>query len=111
MSATVPDVIVARCGLVCSNCGAFRAGRCQGCHSERPMFRNCPVKACTSQRGCTTCADCTEFADLRQCGKLWNWISRVFAAIFRSDRIGGLERIREIGLEAFKAERAASGRK
>jgi len=40
-----------------------------------------------------------------------NFISRIFGLIFRSDRIGGLYRIREIGLDAFKSERRACGRK
>jgi len=111
MSAIAPDMIVARCGLVCSNCGALRAGRCGGCHSEKPMFSRCPVKACAVEKGYATCADCTDFADLKQCRKLNNWIARIFGLIFRSNRIGGLYRIRDVGLDAFKAERQTSGRK
>lgn len=75
------------------------------------MFRNCPVKACTVSRRYDTCADCPDFADLRQCGKLHNFISRLFALIFRSDRIGNLCRIREIGEGAFKTECAGNGHK
>jgi hypothetical protein len=111
MAGTPSEMIVGYCGLVCSHCGAFRRGRCEGCHSERPMFRGCPVKPCAAGRGYSTCAGCTEFADLRQCHKLHNLISRIVGLIFRSDRIGNLCRIREIGLEAFKAERVADGRK
>lgn len=110
--ATQPgEIIVARCGLVCSHCGAHRRGKCRGCHSDRPMFANCPVKACATFHECTTCADCTRYSDLRLCTKLNNFISKIFGFLFRTDRIGNLEQIRQIGLEAFKTQRAASGRK
>jgi hypothetical protein len=111
MSAAPTELIVARCGLVCSNCGAFRRDRCGGCHSDKPMFSRCPVKACAVEKGCSTCAACESFPDLRACGKLNNFIARIFGFIFRSDRIGSLYRIREIGLDAFKAERHANRRK
>jgi hypothetical protein len=111
MSAIAPETIVARCGLACSNCGAYRHGKCAGCHSEKPMFSRCPVKACAIEKACTTCADCTAFPDLRACPKLNSFLSRLFGLIFRSDRIGNLYRIRQIGLEAFKTERQAAGRK
>jgi hypothetical protein len=105
VSTPAVETIVARCGLVCSNCGAFTRGKCRGCHSDKPMFSCCPVRACAVDKGCATCADCTDFTDLKTCRKLHSFISRIFGLIFRSDRIGGLYRIREIGLEAFKAER------
>jgi hypothetical protein len=104
MAGDAPTVVVACCGLVCSDCGAYRKGRCQGCHGEKPMFRNCPVKACVKFRSFATCADCTAYPDLTQCGKLHNFISRIFAWIFRSDRVGNLNRIRQLGLEPFKAQ-------
>lgn len=107
MAGDAPDIIVGCCGLVCSNCGAHRKGRCQGCHSDKPMFRNCPVKTCVKFRGFATCAECSAYPDLTQCGKLHNFISRLMGWIFRSDRIGNLNRIRQEGLEAFKAERPA----
>jgi hypothetical protein len=67
------------------------------------MFRNCPVKACVKFRGFATCADCSAYPDLTQCGKLHNFLSRLFGWIFRSDRIGNLNRIRQVGLEQFAA--------
>jgi hypothetical protein len=102
-------VQVACCGLVCSECGAFKKKRCQGCHSDRPMFRNCPVKKCVMECSHATCADCAEFADLKQCGKLHNWISRIFGFIFRSDRIGNLMSIRSQGFDSFKSQHSKQG--
>ena len=98
------EVVLAYCGLVCSECGAFVKGRCEGCHSEKPMHRNCKVKPCAMERGLTTCADCTDFENFKDCRKLNNFISKIFALIFRSHRIGNLNRIREIGLDKFKEE-------
>jgi hypothetical protein len=111
MPATTPELIVARCGLVCSNCPPYRKGKCGGCHSDKPMFSRCPVKACAIEKGCTTCADCATYPELKACGKLNSFIARAFGFIFRSDRIGSLKHIREIGLDAFKAERHISGKK
>lgn len=93
--------IVACCGLVCSECGAFKKSRCQGCHSEKPMFKNCPVKKCVSDNSFKTCAQCGAYSNLKQCRKLHNPISRIFGFIFRTNRIGNLEQIRADGFEKF----------
>ena len=98
------EVVLAYCGLVCSDCGAYRKGRCKGCHSDKPMNASCKVKPCAQEKNCVTCADCGDFTDLKECRKLNNFISKIFALIFRSDRIGNLCRIREIGIEKFKEE-------
>lgn len=101
------EFILAYCGLVCSECGACKKGKCQGCHSDKPMNRGCKVKPCALEKGYTTCAECVEFENLKDCKKLNNFISKIFGLIFRSDRIGNLERIREIGIEQFQQERQA----
>ena len=107
---TTNDVIIAHCGLCCSNCGMFLKGKCQGCHSDRPMNRHCKMKACSISRGYTNCAQCTEFSDLRDCKKLNNIVANLFGFVFRTNRIGNLERIREIGLDAFKKEKVSDKR-
>lgn len=94
--------IVAYCGLVCSDCGAFKKLKCCGCHSDKPMFRNCPVRKCAMDANFDTCAQCGEFKELRCCRKLNNFVSKLMGFMFRTDRMGNLERIREIGLEKFK---------
>ena len=103
MSENGNGKMIAYCGLVCSDCGAFKKQKCQGCHSEKPMFKNCPVKKCAIEKSYSTCADCEEFEDLKQCKKLNNFISKIMGLIFRSDRIGNLYQIRENGLDAFKS--------
>ena len=103
MSENGNEKIIAYCGLVCSDCGAYKKHKCQGCHSEKPMFKNCPVKKCAIENSFSTCADCVEFEDLKQCKKLNSFISKIFGLIFRSDRIGNLNKIREKGLDTFKS--------
>lgn len=89
--------IVAYCGLVCSDCGMYKKGRCQGCHSDKPMMKNCTVKKCAAEKHYKNCADCCEFENLADCKKLNNFISKTFAFIFRTDRLGNLNKIREAG--------------
>ncbi len=107
MSEDTKEFVLAYCGLVCSDCGAFTKGKCQGCHSDKPMNLGCKVKPCSQEKNCTTCANCGDFEDLKECKKLNNFISKIFGFIFRSDRIGNLNRIREIGLDKFKEEKQA----
>lgn len=94
--------IVAYCGLICSDCGAFNKFKCRGCHSDEPMFRNCPVRKCARDANYGTCAECGEIEDLKRCRKLNNFVSRLTGFVFRTNRIGNLRQIREIGLEKFK---------
>ena len=105
MSEESKEFVLACCGLVCSDCGMYKKGRCQGCHSDKPMSMNCKVKPCVLERNYTTCADCVDFANLKDCKKLNNFISKIFAFIFRSDRIGNLNQIKQIGLDKFKEEK------
>ena len=99
------DFVLAYCGLVCSECGAYRKGRCKGCHSDKPMNSGCKVKPCAQEKQCVTCAECGEFANLKDCRKLNNFVSKMFGLIFRSDRIGNLNRIREVGFDRFRNDR------
>ncbi|MBU1153973.1 hypothetical protein KKB84_08465 [bacterium] len=111
MSGTnTQDMIIAYCGLCCTNCGMYQKNKCQGCHSDKPMNRNCRMKACAMARGFITCAQCADFTDLKGCKKLYNVVSRLFGFVFRSDRIGGLNSIREIGLERFKEKKRVDGK-
>ncbi|MDI6786087.1 MAG: DUF3795 domain-containing protein [bacterium] len=99
------DIIIAYCGLCCSNCGMYKKRKCRGCHSDKPMNRNCKMKACAMERRYATCAECADFQNLKECKKLYNIISRFFGFIFHTDRIGNLNRIRNIGLDKFKEEK------
>lgn len=68
------------------------------------MYKNCKVKQCAVTREYSTCADCEEFENLKECKKLHNWVSRLFGFIFRTNRIANLNHIREAGLDKFNEE-------
>ncbi len=105
MSEESKEFVLACCGLVCTECGAYRKSKCGGCHSDKPMNFGCKVKPCVQEKNCTTCAGCVDFEDLKDCKKLNNFISRIFGLVFRTDRIGNLDRIKDIGAEKFKEEK------
>jgi len=87
----------------------FKKRKCAGCHSDKPMNRNCKMKACAMEHKYTTCADCTEFNNLKKCKKLNNIIANFFGLIFRTNRIGNLNQIRESGMEAFIEDKRKNG--
>ena len=107
MSEDTKEFVLAYCGLVCSQCGMYLKGRCEGCHSDKPMSLNCKVKPCAQERNYNSCADCVDFENLKECKKLHNFVSRIFGFIFRTNRIANLNRIREIGMDRFKEEKQA----
>lgn len=104
--------LIASCGLYCGTCRNFNKGKCSGCRSAENLFgwcKKCPVNACRIEHEYHSCADCEEYDDPRQCKKLNNFIGKVFALVFRSDRFGCLNRIREVGGDQFAAEMAEQG--
>jgi hypothetical protein len=98
-------IIVACCGLICSDCARFKKNKCGGCRSKRPVFLNCKIRKCNIENHYYTCAECKYFEELKECKKLNNMISKIFEFIYKTKRIENLNRIREIGLEKFKSER------
>ena len=86
MKPIAADVnLVAYCGLYCGACGAYRRGRCPGCH-ENSKATWCKVRSCCMENGHSSCADCKTPADPRECRKFNNFIAKIFGLIFRSDR-------------------------
>ncbi len=106
MKPIVADAkLVAYCGLYCGACGKHLKGNCAGC-AENEGATWCKIRACCIEHNYTTCADCEEFPDVNDCKKYNNFLSKVFAVIFRSNRPACIGRIKEIGLEQFAAEMA-----
>lgn len=107
-----PDEHIASCGLFCSNCGAFKKQKCKGCMVS-PMFASCSIRKCVIKKGIITCAECPDFKaphSYKECKKLHNFISKVFAVVFKSDRIGELTMLRDQGKEAYLAEKRRTGK-
>jgi hypothetical protein len=89
---------VAYCGLYCGACGAFKKGKCKGCAlNEKATW--CKIRSCCIENSYQSCADCKDFTDPMQCKKFNNFVSKIFAVVFKSDRAGCIKQIREKGIE------------
>ena len=91
-----PD-LVAYCGLYCGACKSYLNGRCDGCHKNDGATW-CRVRTCCREGGLSSCAACTEHPEPRRCAKFHNFITRLFALVFRSDRPACIAQIRRLGL-------------
>jgi hypothetical protein len=97
---TADKSLVAFCGLYCGACRKYLSGSCPGCH-ENQKASWCKIRSCNIEHGYASCADCKEFTDPLACKKFNNFISRIFAVIFKSDRAACIAKIRESGYEGF----------
>ena len=98
---------VAACGLYCGGCRKFRKGVCPGCRANEKATW-CEIRSCCIGHGWLSCADCT-LMPLDECRKFNHFVGKVFGFIFRSDRRGCIERIREVGGSAFAREMRLAG--
>jgi hypothetical protein len=101
--------LVAFCGLYCGACAQYKRGKCPGCAGNEKAGW-CKIRACGLENGYTTCAACTQFADVHDCRKFDNVVARIFGLIFRSDRPANIARIKAVGVESYANEMAAGDR-
>ena len=98
--------LVAFCGLYCGACRAYLKDRCPGCYdNEKASW--CKVRTCCLEAGYSSCADCTEFPDPKNCGKFHNFISRAIGFVLKSDRRACITQIRQRGLEGHAEDMAS----
>jgi hypothetical protein len=92
--------LISYCGLYCGTCRSFKSGKCPGCaKNEKASW--CKLRTCNIEHHYSSCADCKEFSDVRQCKKFNNPVAKIFAFIFNSDRPAAIELIKEKGYENF----------
>lgn len=92
--------LIAPCGLYCAACKKFRADKCPGCKlNEKASW--CKIRRCCNEKGYHTCAQCD--IDVTQCKIHNNFIGKIFALLFDSDRAACVRYIREHGEEDFAA--------
>jgi hypothetical protein len=99
---------VAYCGLYCGACRKYRSDKCPGC-AGNDKASWCKVRTCCMEHGYTSCADCTEFTDFRECKKLNNFVASMFAVFFRSNRMASLDLLKEKGPEGYAEHMAEKG--
>ncbi len=95
--------LVSFCGLYCGACKKYLNEKCPGCH-ENNKAGWCKVRICCMENNYLSCANCKEFPNPCDCKKFNNFISKVFGFIFKSDRAACINRIKEIGNQAYAEE-------
>ena len=89
--------LAAYCGLYCGACKKYLQEKCQGCHkNEKATW--CKIRSCCIDNQYSSCAECKEFSDPNACKMFDNFMSKVFAFIFRSNRAACINQIKEIGI-------------
>jgi hypothetical protein len=106
MKAIIADSkLIAYCGLYCGACKSYLKGRCWGCaKNEKATW--CKIRTCCAQNNYASCASCVKFGDVAECKKFNNFISKVFAFLFGSNRKGCIGAIKEKGLEGYAKDMA-----
>ena len=94
---------IAACGLYCGACKKFLDGKCPGC-KENEKASWCKIRKCCQEKGFHTCAECDK--DVKECKIHNNFVGKIFAFLFNSDRAACIHYISKHGEEAF-AEKMA----
>ena len=90
--------LVAYCGLYCGACRRYLNEKCPGCHdNEKAAW--CKIRTCCIENDYLSCAECKQFNNVNDCKLFNNFISKVFALIFRSNRAACIQQIQDIGIE------------
>ncbi|HEX2937165.1 MAG TPA: DUF3795 domain-containing protein [Bacteroidales bacterium] len=88
------------CGLYCAGCRSYIKGKCPGCEGNTKATW-CKIRTCCMDKGIKSCADCIEYSKPMDCKKFNNFVSRMFALVFRSDRAASIEMIKKIGYDGY----------
>jgi hypothetical protein len=92
--------LISYCGLYCSGCRSYLKGKCPGCDgNEKATW--CKIRTCCKEKGIKSCADCNEFSNPAECKKFNNFVSKVFAFVFHSDRIASIAMIKKDGYDGY----------
>lgn len=91
---------IAYCGLYCAACSRFIKGKCLGCQrNDKASW--CKVRKCCMQKNIASCADCDECTNAKDCKLHNNFMSKLFALVFKSDRYACLQMIKDEGYDNF----------
>ena len=93
--------LIAACGLYCGACRKYLSENCPGCHdNEKATW--CKIRSCVRSQGFHTCAECHKV--VAGCKTYSNFIGKIFAFLFKSDRPACIRYIREHSEQSFAEE-------
>jgi hypothetical protein len=98
----IDQSLIAFCGLYCAACGSYKKGKCPGC-AKNEKAGWCRIRTCCMEHNYKSCADCQTYSNPMECKVFNNFISKVFAVLFKSDRQACINMIKEKGYEGFAA--------
>ncbi len=98
--------LVAYCGLYCGACNKYQKKKCPGCR-ENEKATWCKIRVCCQEKQIQTCAECD--MNVKDCKIYSNFMSKIFAILFKSDRNACIQRIKEIGIEEYAEEMNQKG--
>ncbi|MBU0492062.1 MAG: DUF3795 domain-containing protein [Chloroflexi bacterium] len=104
---------IAACGLFCGNCGSHTRGRCVGCKAGGGMVNNCQIRTCVADKGYVSCGECAELETcefVNPTGLVPRAMGKVMSLVFRSDKAGNLQYLKEHGPEAFVEYKRQQGK-
>lgn len=108
-SIVVDPSLVAFCGLYCPACGMYVKGKCPGC-AKNVKASWCKIRSCCIETKRKSCADCKEYAEINDCKKFNNIISRIIGFVLRSNRRECIMIIRDKGYKSYAKKMASEGK-
>ena len=94
--------LIAYCGLYCGECSKYKKGKCPGC-SENTKASWCKIRSCGIENNLSSCSECKEHKNVKDCKKYHNKIARVIEFFSGTDRSKCIEMIKNKGSENFVA--------
>jgi hypothetical protein len=101
--------LVAYCGLYCGACQKYLSGKCEGCQNNAKATW-CKVRSCNIDRRYSSCAECVDYPNAKECKKFNNAVSNLIGFVLRSDRAACITQIKNLGLQGH-AEKMAGIRR
>ena len=92
--------LIAKCGLYCGGCKKYQKGNCGGCDANAKATW-CKIRSCCIDKQISSCANCDEYENTKECTKHKGFVIDIFSFVFNSDRHACVAYIKKNGVENF----------
>jgi len=97
---TAEKDLVSYCGLYCGACKSYLKEKCPGCRIDG-KYKKCKMRPCCLEHEYQSCADCTEFPNVADCGIYSNRFWDIMEFFFRTQRSACIDMIKRVGYQDF----------